>query len=143
MKSEITVKIFNREYRLLTDESKEYTDKLAKDLNEKMSEILQSKLTLSVQDAAALIALECYDELIKSRENVDRIRNQVKDYIDDASQAKTKAEAAQNEVSKLHERVAQLENMLKQNNTAQRNNQGARPVNNVPYNTFRNNNGTK
>ena len=142
MKNEITGKIFNREYRLLTDETKEYTDKLAKDLNEKMSELMLSKLTMSVQDAAALIALECYDELMKSRENVDRIRTQVKDYIDDASQAKTKAEEAQEEVAKLHERVAQLENMLRQTN-AQRNQGGARPVNNVPYNTFRNNSGTK
>lgn len=135
MKNEVTVRIFNREYRLLTDETKEYTDKLAKELNEKMSGILQSKLTLSVQDAAALIALECYDELVKSRENIDKIRNQVKDYIEDASQAKSKAESAQNEVSKLHERVAQLENMLKQNN--RNGNNGNRPNNNVPYNTFR------
>lgn len=131
MKNEITVRLFNRDYRLMTDETKEYTDNLARDLNERMSELLQSKLTMSIQDAAALIALECYDELVKSRENVNRIRTQVKDYIDDASQAKSKAEAAQNEVAKLHERVAQLENALKQNN--------AQGGSSVPYNTFNNN----
>ncbi|MGN0602159.1 MAG: cell division protein ZapA [Oscillospiraceae bacterium] len=143
MKNEITVRLFNRDYRLMTDETKEYTDNIAKELNQRMSELLQSKLTMSVQDAAALIALECYDELIKSRENVDRIRTQVKDYIDDASQAKVKAEKAQSEVEKLHERVAQLENMLKQNNASQRNVSSQRPLGNVPYNTFRNNNGVK
>ena len=133
MKNEITVRLFNRDYRLITDETKEYTDKLARDLNERMSELLQTKLTMSIQDAAALIALECYDELIKSRENVERIRTQVKDYIDDASQSKIKSDKAQSEIEKLQMRVAQLENMLKQN--------GNLKNSNVPYNTFRNGNG--
>lgn len=133
MKNEITVRLFNRDYRLITDETKEYTDKLAKELNERMSELLQTKLTMSIQDAAALIALECYDELVKSRENVERIRTQFKDCIDDASQSKMKSDKAQSEIEKLQMRVAQLENMLKQN--------GNLKNSNVPYNTFRNGNG--
>lgn len=135
MKNEITVRLFNREYRLKTDETKEYTDKLAKELNQRMSELLQAKLTMSIQDATALIALECYDELVKSRENVERIRTQVKQYVDDAAKAEAEADVAKQEIAKLKQRVAQLENSLRQAN-AQRNN--GKPAGNVPYNTFNN-----
>ncbi|MGN1113701.1 MAG: cell division protein ZapA [Oscillospiraceae bacterium] len=126
----INVKLFNRQYCLKTDETKEYTEQLVKELNERMSEMLQSKLTMSVQDAAALIALECYEGLKKAKENEDRIRSEVHDYAEDASQAKAKAESAQQEVQNLQERVAQLENMLQNNKSEHKSN--------IPYNTFRN-----
>ena len=57
MKHEVTVRIFNRDYRLLTDESAEYTNDLASALNRRMAELLDGKSTLTSQDAAALIAL--------------------------------------------------------------------------------------
>ncbi len=113
MKNEVTVKIFNREFHLLTDETKEYTDRLAAELNRKMAELLKAKPTLSLQDAAALICLECCDELSKARQNIENIRSQIKDYVDDAGEARSAADEAQKELRTLRERVAQLEKEVK------------------------------
>lgn len=113
MKNEVTVKIYNREYRLVTDETREYTDKLAGGLNKKMADLLKAKPSLSLQDAAALIALECYDELVKARQNVENIRSQIKDYVDDAGEAREQADDAQKELRALRDKVAQLEREVK------------------------------
>ncbi|MDO5124967.1 MAG: cell division protein ZapA [Ruminococcus sp.] len=112
-KNEIRVRIFNKEYCLMTDETKEYTDKLAADLNNRMTQLMESKTMMSHQDAAALIALETYDELIKARDSVEGIREQIKDYADEAAIHREVAEKATARVAELEERVAQLEKEVK------------------------------
>ena len=95
MKHEVTVRIFNRDYRLLTDETAEYTHDLAAALNRRMAELLNGKSTLNSQDAAALIALEACDDLFKTRSNFENVRKQITDYFNDATASKARAEAAE------------------------------------------------
>lgn len=116
MKQEVKVKIFNKEYRLLTDETAEYTNELAAALNHRLEDLLKGKSTLSAQDGAALIALEACDDLYKTRSNLENIRSQIKVYFDDATKAKARAEAAEKENAQLKERVEQLQKELKLRN---------------------------
>ena len=113
MKHEVTVRLFNRDYNLITEESKEYTDQLAAALNRRMEEMTGGKSTLSVQDAAALIALETFDTLHKLRVNQENIRSQIKVYFDDANQAKARAEAAEKENAELKQKLEQLQKEIK------------------------------
>jgi cell division protein ZapA len=113
MKHEVTVRLFNRDYNLVTEESKEYTDQLAAALNRRMEEMTGGKSTLSVQDAAALIALETFDTLHKLRINQENIRSQIKVYFDDANQAKARAEAAEKENAELKQKLDQLQKEIK------------------------------
>lgn len=113
MKHEVTVRLFNRDYNLVTEESKEYTDQLAAALNRRMEEMTGGKSTLSVQDAAALIALETFDTLHKLRVNQENIRSQIKVYFDDANQAKARAEAAEKENAELKQKLEQLQKEIK------------------------------
>ena len=108
MKKEVTVRIFNRDYRLLTDETPEYSKDLAAALNRRFAEITKGKSTLTAQDGAALIALEAFDDLIKTRSNLENIRSQIKVYFDDASNAKARAEAAEKENAELKNKIEQL-----------------------------------
>lgn len=108
MKKEVTVRIFNRDYRLLTDETPEYSNDLAAALNRRFAEITKGKSTLTAQDGAALIALEAFDDLIKTRSNLENIRSQIKVYFDDASNAKARAEAAEKENAELKNKIEQL-----------------------------------
>lgn len=101
MKQEVTVRIFNRDYRLLTDETKEYTADLASALNRRLAELLNGKSTLTPQDGAALIALEACDDLFKTRSNFENVRGQIKVYFDEANAAKARAEAAEKECAEL------------------------------------------
>ena len=71
-------------------------------VNDKMSELLNSA-TVGRTDDAVLTAVNITDELFKEREAGDALRRQLKQYIDDAAQAK-------NEVSELKRELFKLQN---------------------------------
>ena len=66
----------------------------------------------SVQDAAVLTALDCLDELSKANQNIENIRTQIKDYVDDAGRARSQADEAQKEIRELQAKVHDLEEQL-------------------------------
>lgn len=113
MKHEVTVRLFGRDYKLYTEESKEYTDELAAALNRRMEDMTSGKTSLSVQDAAALIALETFDTLHKLRINQENIRSQIKVYFDDANEAKARAEALEKENAELKAKLEQVQKEVK------------------------------
>jgi cell division protein ZapA len=113
MKNQVTVTIYGRSYPMLTDESREYTDCLANTLNERMRQIKEQKRTLSVQDAAAIISLECLDELLKNKQTEQNIRTQISAYVDDANESRAEVEKLQKENAQLKERIRQLESEIK------------------------------
>lgn len=113
MKNKLTVRIHNKDYTLMSDETKEYTDRLALALDSRMKAMLKKAPSLSVTDAAALTALDCMDELAKANQNIENIRTQIKDYVDDAAKSRQKYEEAQREIRTLKEKNARLEEELK------------------------------
>ena len=82
MKNKVTVNIYGRSYPMMTDESEEYTQRLANTLNERMKALQEAKRTLSIQDAAAIISLECLDELVKNKQTEKNIRTQISAYVE-------------------------------------------------------------
>ena len=113
MKNNVTVNIYGRKYPMVTDESAEYTEKLAQMLNARFDELREHKPTLSVQDAAALISLECVDELVKNKKTEQNIRTQIGVYAEDAKEAHEESEKLRKEVEKLNERIRRLESEIK------------------------------
>lgn len=137
MKKKITVKIQRKNYTFLSDETKEYTDNLANLLDRKINEKLSCDKGLSTLDAACLTAFECLDDLLKANNNIDNIRSQIKDYVDESAAAKeenqklkakfadaeklaeerdgykAQFEDAQRKVSLLREKYAELYNEYK------------------------------
>lgn len=106
------VTIHGKTYTLAGEETKEHTEKLAHIVDVRISDIMSKFSSLSVTDAAVLTALDCMDELFKTNQNIENIRSQIKDYMDDASRARNQAAAAQREVRTLTEKVAMLEKEL-------------------------------
>lgn len=113
MKTQVTVNIYGRSYPMLTDESEEYTDRLANTLNERMQSLKEAKRSLSVQDAAAIISLECLDELVKNKQTEQNIRTQISAYVEDANDSRAEAEKLKKENAQLKERIRQLESEIK------------------------------
>ena len=105
MKNKLKVNIYNRTYNLLSEESQEYTNKLALVINSKIKGMMKAIPSLSVQDAAVLTALDCLDELSKANQNIENIRTQIKDYVDDAGRARSQADEAQKEIRELQEQL--------------------------------------
>ena len=106
------VLIMGKEYVLSSNENKDYTERLAEALNKRLKDMKARFSSLTITDCAVLTALDCMDELGQSNRNIDNIRTQIKDYVDDAGRARDQAIAAQREIKMLKERVEQLEKEL-------------------------------
>lgn len=113
MKNKVTVNIYGRSYPMMTDESEEYTQRLANTLNERMKALQAAKRTLSIQDAAAIISLECLDELVKKKQTEKNIRTQISAYVESANDAHDECEKLKKEVERQRERIRQLESEVK------------------------------
>lgn len=113
MLNKVKVKIYNREYALQTDETAEYTKALAKRLDAHISEMMSGKTAASLVDACVLIAMSSFDECQKANDNIDNIRKQIKDYVDDAGEARLKCDELQKENRALRAKIDELESKLK------------------------------
>ena len=85
MENRVTVSICGEEYTFVAEEAPSYMQKVGR------------------TDAAVLAAANIADELFKEREASEALRRQLKQYIDDAAQAK-------NEVSELKRELFKLQN---------------------------------
>ena len=106
------VVIMGKEYVLTSEENKDYTERLAAALDKRIKDMRARFSSLSITDCAVLTALDCMDELGQANRNIDNIRTQIKDYVDDAGRARNLATGAQREIKILKERVEQLEKEL-------------------------------
>ena len=102
MKNRVTMTICGEDYNFVADESPEYMEKVGSYVSEKMDAILTGA-KVGRTDAAVLAAANIADELFKEREASEALRRQLKQYIDDAAQAK-------NEVSELKRELFKLQN---------------------------------
>ena len=98
MENRITISICDEEYTFVAEEAPSYMQKVGSYVNDKMSELLDAA-KVGRTDAAVLTA----DELFKEREAGDALRRQVKQYLDEASQAKNEVSELKREIFKLQQ----------------------------------------
>lgn len=113
MLNDVKVIICGKEYKLKTSESPNYVFALARALEAKINSILNSKSGSSPYDAAIMVALSLVDDLNKANQHLDNIRNQTKEYVDEAGKSRIELDAALKEIEVLKSKNAQLENMVK------------------------------
>ena len=104
MENRITVSICGTDYTFTAEESPSYMQKVAALVDTKMSEILQGGRINRV-DAAVLAAANIADELLKEQAATENLRNQLKDYLDEANKAKAEASDLRREIFKLQQRL--------------------------------------
>lgn len=102
MENRVTVSICGEEYTLVAEEAPSYMQKVGGYVDAKLSELLNAA-KVGRTDAAVLTAVNIADELFKEREVAEGLRAQVKQYLDEASQAK-------NEVSELKRELFKMKN---------------------------------
>lgn len=111
MLNDVRVMICGKEYKLKTSESPSYVYALAKSLEEKINGLAGAGS--SPYSAAIMVALSVLDDLNKANERLDSMRDQSKEYVDEAGRSRIERDAAVKEIEVLRSKVAQLENMLK------------------------------
>ena len=90
MANKVTMNICGQEYTLVADESAAYMEKVGALVDERMRQVLDA-LHVSQTDAAVLAAVSLADEMRKEQAAAENLRRQVKNYLDEATQAKNEA----------------------------------------------------
>lgn len=101
MNNKVKLTIRGTNYYINTDETVEYTEELGKKIDTRLSELLDSGLRLSVNQATVLVALELADALSKSLDEIDSLRDQMKGYLEDSAKAKSDRDYYRRELERL------------------------------------------
>lgn len=106
--NKVKLSIGGTEYSILAEDDVKYVQELGKELDIAFSKIMKSNASISTTQAAVLLALDYADESKKAVATADRLREQIKDYLDDASDAKSKADWARHEAEALKKETEKL-----------------------------------
>ncbi len=101
MNNKVKLTICGINYFINTDEDVEYTENLGKRIDERMNQILKSGSLITMTQAAVLTALEISDELSKSEADVEKYRNQIKEYLEDSAKAKSERDYYKRELERI------------------------------------------
>jgi len=113
MQTRVKVVLCGKEYILATEDSPSYVYQVAKTLEKRISDITEKDPRISPHSAVIMAAFSTMDELTKANNAVEVIRTQLKEYVDEAGQARLARDAALREIDTLKAKVEQLENLLK------------------------------
>lgn len=101
MNNKVKLTIRGVNYYINTDESVEYTEELGKKIDQRLSDLLDSGLRLSVNQATVLVSLEMADALSKTLDEVDSLRNQMNEYLEDSAKAKSERDYYKRELERI------------------------------------------
>lgn len=100
MANRVTVSICGEDYTFVAEETAAYMQKVGAYAGEKVEEMI-STAKVGKTDAAVLAAANIADELFKEREKSEDLRRQIKQYLDEAAQAKNEASELRRELFRL------------------------------------------
>ncbi len=101
MNNKVKLTIRGVNYYINTDESVEYTEELGKKIDQRLSDLLDSGLRISVNQATVLVSLEMADALSKTLNEVESLRNQMNEYLEDSAKAKSERDYYKRELERL------------------------------------------
>ena len=101
MNNRVKLEIRGINYYINTDESPEYTEKLAKEIDERLAQILKGGSFISMTQAAVLVALEKADAAYKSNQEVESLKVQVKEYLEESAKAKSERDYYKRELERI------------------------------------------
>ena len=91
IKNRIKLTIGGAEYPIITEDDPKYVAELGAELDAALKDTLKDNRSISTTQAAVLLALQYADSYKKAVGSADNLRSQIKDYLDDAASAKSKA----------------------------------------------------
>ena len=100
-KNKVHVKIGGASYTIVTEDEAEYVETLADEISENMRAIINSNPSLSMTQAAVLVALDNADASKKATASADNLRAQIKVDV-----ARREVERLNREISELREKLA-------------------------------------
>lgn len=117
MKNKVVVKIMGQEYTLVSEDSREYMQRVSNLVDDKMREITLANKKLSTSMIAVLTALNSTDEYLKMKDERDALLKKLEDPTIEVAELRKKYLAAQKDAELKSQETArmaeELEKMLK------------------------------
>ncbi len=98
--NKVRIQIASSEYTINTTDTQERVLSIAKTLDDGVKEILDAAPSASITAALVLNSMNIIDKLDKANQSADNMRMQVKQYIEDANEAKLELEKAKAELER-------------------------------------------
>lgn len=121
-KIKVRINIAGSEFTVLSQDSENYTLSVAKEVDEKISEIRKANPNISITAAVMLAALNFCDCSKKSEKDADNFRIQIKDYLTEAAQKEKEADELKKENERLKKDIQtyrqRLSEDIRSNNNA-------------------------
>ncbi len=111
-KNRVQVKIGGATYTIVTEDDSEYVENLAEMLNNEIRSVCNANPSLSITQAAVLVALDQADACKKASASSDNLRVQIKDYLEESARARMEVEVARREVERLNREISDLRERL-------------------------------
>ena len=92
MSNKVKVVICGKDFTLQTAESSNYVFGLARTLESRITEITDANSSASPFTAAIMVGLATLDDLNKANAKLDSIRDQSKEYVDEAGKTRLERE---------------------------------------------------
>lgn len=108
-KNKVEVKIHGKEYTVVGTEPDEYIQKVALYVDKKMNEITMMNERLSTSMVAVLTAINVADEFFKCKQDLDNLRLQLQQYIEDLKRANETIKEYEKENSSLKQEVHNMQ----------------------------------
>ena len=100
MERVVRVRIMENTYAILTDESEEYVEKIARHVDRQIRTILEENPRASITMATVLACFDFCDEANKAVDAADNLRGQIRDYLDELATARADYDDARKQLSK-------------------------------------------
>lgn len=97
----VTIEIYGSQYPITTRESITYVQELAAEIDSGVTELVD-RSSASLPQALILMCLSYLDAYKKSEASADNLREQVAEYLEEASQAKLELTRAKAEIERLN-----------------------------------------
>lgn len=110
--NKVAITICGKEYTLQTDEAPSYVKQLALRLDHRIAEMMEGNDTLSLTSAAILVGLSLMDDSYKTTSNMDNIRGEIRNYVEEAGKARAEADALRRELDDRKREVEALRTEL-------------------------------
>ena len=101
IKNRIKIDIAGTRFTVLSVENEEYTRAVAEKLNDEINTVRRAAPGLPLSSAVMLAALNICDNMTKAEEDADRLRLQIKEYLNDAAKYRSSFEEVARENEKL------------------------------------------
>lgn len=116
-KVKVKIKIAGNEFTVLSQDDENYTYLIAEEVDKKIEEICTSNPQVSVTAAAMLAAINFCDSTHKFEKDTADLRQQIKDYLEEASKNKTELDELRKENQRLKKDIKTYRQRLGEEST--------------------------